>query len=101
MVNSEIQCNFAVQKTKSITFNALTIMGLFGLGKGIAKVVGGIVTGEGEMIVSGLKRTAINDDIWLADLCGLSTDKICRANKCGNNNCTNCSKRVLGKSTHR
>lgn len=35
-------------------------MGLFGLGKGIAKVVGGIVTGDGEMIVSGLKKTAIN-----------------------------------------
>lgn len=33
-------------------------MGLFGLGKGIAKVVGGIVTGDGEMIVSGLKKTA-------------------------------------------
>lgn len=35
-------------------------MGLFGLGKGIAKTIGGIVTGDSEMLVKGLKKTAIN-----------------------------------------
>lgn len=35
-------------------------MGLFGLGKGIAKIVGGVVTGDSEMLISGLKKTGIN-----------------------------------------
>ena len=35
-------------------------MGLLGLGKGIAKTIGGIVTGDSEMLVKGLKKTAIN-----------------------------------------
>lgn len=35
-------------------------MGLLGLGKGIAKTIGGIVTGDGEMLVKGIKKTAIN-----------------------------------------
>lgn len=35
-------------------------MGLWGLAKGLGKVAGGIITGDGEMIVSGLKKTAIN-----------------------------------------
>lgn len=35
-------------------------MGLLGLGKGIAKTIGGFVTGDEEMLVKGLKKTAIN-----------------------------------------
>lgn len=35
-------------------------MGLFGLGKGLVKIAGGIITGDGEMLVSGLKKTAVN-----------------------------------------
>lgn len=35
-------------------------MGLFGLGKGIAKTIGGLLTGDGEMLVKGIKKTAIN-----------------------------------------
>lgn len=35
-------------------------MGLFGLGKGIAKTIGGIVTGDSEMVIKGIKKTAIN-----------------------------------------
>lgn len=35
-------------------------MGAFGLGLGIVKTIGGVVTGDGEMIVKGLKKTAIN-----------------------------------------
>lgn len=35
-------------------------MGLLGLGKGIAKTIGGIVTGDSEMLVKGIKKTAIN-----------------------------------------
>lgn len=35
-------------------------MGLFGLGKGIGKIVMGIATGDGEMIVSGVKKTVVN-----------------------------------------
>lgn len=35
-------------------------MGLLGLGKGLLKVAGGIVTGDSDMLVSGLKKTAVN-----------------------------------------
>jgi hypothetical protein len=35
-------------------------MGAFGLGLGIVKTIGGVVTGDGEMIAKGLKKTAIN-----------------------------------------
>ncbi len=35
-------------------------MGLLGLGKGIAKTIGGIVIGDSEMLVKGIKKTAIN-----------------------------------------
>lgn len=43
-------------------------MGLFGLGKGIVTVVGGIVTGDYEKIVSGLKRTVINEPTTIAQI---------------------------------
>lgn len=35
-------------------------MGLFGLGKGLVMTTIGIVTGDSEMVVKGLKKTAIN-----------------------------------------
>lgn len=35
-------------------------MGLWGLGKGIGKTLIGVLTADGEMIVKGVKKTAIN-----------------------------------------
>lgn len=35
-------------------------MGLFGLGKGLVKTTVGIISGDSEMVVKGLKKTAIN-----------------------------------------
>ena len=35
-------------------------MGLWGIGKGLAKIAIGTVTADGEMVVSGFKKTAIN-----------------------------------------
>lgn len=35
-------------------------MGAFGIGRGICKIVKGIATGDGEEIVLGIKKTAIN-----------------------------------------
>lgn len=35
-------------------------MGLLGIGKGLVKTLGGVVTGDEEMIVKGLKKIAIN-----------------------------------------
>jgi hypothetical protein len=35
-------------------------MGLIGIGKGIAKIVKGVVEGEGEEIIKGVKKTGIN-----------------------------------------
>lgn len=44
------------------------IMGAFGLGRGIAKTVIGVVTGDGEMVVKGLKKTAVNTVTTVADV---------------------------------
>lgn len=44
-------------------------MGLLGLGKGIAKTIGGIVTGDSEMVVKGLKKTAINAVTTTISIC--------------------------------
>lgn len=44
------------------------IMGAFGLGHGIAKTVIGVVTGDGEMVVKGLKKTAVNTVTTVADV---------------------------------
>lgn len=35
-------------------------MGLFGLVRGVGKTLIGVATGDGEMIVKGLKKTVIN-----------------------------------------
>lgn len=35
-------------------------MGLLGLGKGIVKVIEGVVTGDSEALIKGVKKTAIN-----------------------------------------
>ena len=44
-------------------------MGLFGLGKGIVKIATGLVTGDGEMIISGAKKTVINAVTTTAQMC--------------------------------
>jgi hypothetical protein len=36
------------------------IMGLYGIGKGIFKIVKGVATGEGDEIIKGIKKTAVN-----------------------------------------
>lgn len=44
-------------------------MGFFGLAKGLAKTAGGIITGDSEMLVKGLKKTAINAVTTTVSLC--------------------------------
>lgn len=43
-------------------------MGAFGLGRGIVKTIIGVATGDGEMIVNGLKKTAVNTVTTAADV---------------------------------
>lgn len=43
-------------------------MGAFGLGRGIVKTIIGVATGDGEMIVKGLKKTAVNTVTTAADV---------------------------------
>ncbi len=43
-------------------------MGAFGLGRGIVKTIIGVVTGDGEMVVKGIKKTAINTVTTVADV---------------------------------
>ena len=43
-------------------------MGAFGLGCGIVKTIIGVATGDGEMIVKGLKKTAVNTVTTAADV---------------------------------
>ncbi len=44
-------------------------MGLLGLGKGVGKIVIGLATGDGEMIISGAKKTVINAVTTTAQMC--------------------------------
>ena len=43
-------------------------MGAFGLGRGIVKTIVGVATGDGEMVVKGLKKTAVNTVTTAADV---------------------------------
>ena len=43
-------------------------MGAFGLGRGIVKTIVGVATGDGEMVVKGLKKTAVNTVTTVADV---------------------------------
>lgn len=43
-------------------------MGAFGLGRGIVKTIIGVATGDDEMIVKGLKKTAVNTVTTAADV---------------------------------
>lgn len=43
-------------------------MGAFGLGRGIVKTIIGVASGDGEMIVKGLKKTAVNTVTTAADV---------------------------------
>lgn len=44
-------------------------MGLFGLGKGLVKFATGLATGDGEMIISGAKKTIINIVTTTVQMC--------------------------------
>lgn len=43
-------------------------MGAFGLGYGLGKTLMGVISGDGEMIVKGLKKTAVNAVTTVVDV---------------------------------
>lgn len=49
-------------------------MGLFGLGKGIIKTVTGVIEGDGEKILKGVGKTAINVVTTVTNLASGNTE---------------------------